>query len=93
MIRVSKPPSKSPLTKLQQPQPKIFGTKGKNGITMPHVVSMRPYTLITTKHAKSGHLVKSCHFTALRTYAQSTNYTNYIDMFNKSTNLYAHKHT
>ena len=62
MIRVSKPLSRPPLTKPQWPKPKVFGTKGENEVSMPDELSMKQYAHITTKYAKKGHLVKSCHF-------------------------------
>ena len=45
---------------LQQSEPKMFGKKGENGVSMPLVLSMRPYAHIISKHAKKGHLVKQC---------------------------------
>ena len=55
---------------LQRPGPKMLGKKEENGVSNSHVPSKRQYARITPKHVKKGHLVKSCHFTPLRTYAQ-----------------------
>ena len=49
----------------QRPKPKMFGKKEENGVSTPHVLSMRPYAHIRAIHAKKGHLVKICHFTLL----------------------------
>ena len=51
---------------LQQSEPKIFGKREENGVSTSHVLSMRPYAHIKAKHAKKGHLVKTCHFTLLK---------------------------
>ena len=47
-------------------EPKMFGKKQQNGVSTPHVLSMRPYAQIRAKHAKKGHLVKICPFTLLK---------------------------
>ena len=39
---------------LQRPEPKIFGKREENGVSTPHVLSMRPYAHIQAKHAKKG---------------------------------------
>ena len=39
----------------------MFGEKGENGVSMPHVLGMRPYAQIPTKYARKGHLMKSCY--------------------------------
>ena len=52
---------------LQRLEPKMFGKREENGVSTPHVLSMRPYAHIQTKHAKKGLLVKTCLFTPLRT--------------------------
>ena len=54
----SNPSSQWPLTKPQRPEFKVFVKKGENGVSMPHVLSMRPYAHITIKHDKKGYLVK-----------------------------------
>ena len=61
MIRVSRPSTQSPRTKPQRPEPKVFGKMGENGVSTPHVLSMKLYAHITIKHAKQGHLLTSCH--------------------------------
>ena len=48
----------------------MFGKKDENGVSTPHVLSIRPYAHITPKHVKKGYLVKSCHFNHLKTYAR-----------------------
>ena len=65
MIKVSKSPFQSPQTEPQWLEPKIFVEKEENGVSAPHVLNMRPYAHLTTKHAKKEHLVKSFHFTSL----------------------------
>ena len=40
----------------------MFGEKGENGVSMPHVLGMRPYAQIPTKYARKGHLMKSYNF-------------------------------
>ena len=51
---------------LQRPEPKMCGTQEENGVSTPHVLSMRPYAYIRAKHANKGHLAKTCHFTPLK---------------------------
>ena len=51
---------------LQRQEPKMFGEKEENGVSTPHVLSMRPYAHIRTKHAKKGYLAKTFHFSLLK---------------------------
>ena len=44
----------------------MFGENEENRVSTPHVLSMRPYPKIRTKHAIKGHLVKTRHFTLLK---------------------------
>ena len=37
---------------LQRPEPKMFGTREENGVSTPHVISMRSYARTQEKHAK-----------------------------------------
>ena len=39
----------------------------ENGVSTPHVLSMRPYAHIQEKHDKKGLLVKTLHINLLRT--------------------------
>ena len=50
----------------QQPEPIIFGKSEENGVSLLHVLCMRPYEHIKAKHAKKGVLVKTCHFISLK---------------------------
>ena len=45
---------------LQRPEPKIFGKKGENGVSTPHVLSMRSYAHTQAKHAKEGLFIETC---------------------------------
>ena len=47
---------------LQQPEHKSFGTKVENGVSTPHVISVRSYAHTEAKHAKKGLFMKPCHF-------------------------------
>ena len=47
-------------------EPKMMGKRAENGVSTPHVLSIRPYDHIMSKHAKKGLLVKTCHFTCLK---------------------------
>ena len=49
---------------------KCLGKREENGVSTPHVLSMRSYAHIQAKYAKTEILVKSSQFTLLRTYAQ-----------------------
>ena len=44
---------------LQQPEHKIFGTKAENGVSTPHVVSMRYFEHTEAKHATKGTIYES----------------------------------
>ena len=55
---------------LQRPELKMFGKREENGVSNPHVLSMRSYEHIQENYAKRDLLVKSCHVTHWRTYAQ-----------------------
>ena len=37
---------------LQRAEPKIFGKREENGVSTPHVLSMRPYAHIMSKYTK-----------------------------------------
>ena len=50
---------------LQLTEPKMFG-KRENGVSTPHIISIRSYSHTQTKHAKTHFLVKTCHFTLLK---------------------------
>ena len=39
---------------LQRPKPKMFEKTGKNGVSTPYVLTMRPYAHIQANHAKKG---------------------------------------
>ena len=54
---------------------KWWGKREENGVSTPHVLSMRPYAHTTPKHAKKENLVKICHFPSPKVYAQLSNYT------------------
>ena len=41
---------------LQRLEPKFFRKRGNNGVSTPHVLSMRQYAHKIEKHAKKGHL-------------------------------------
>ena len=43
----------------QRPESKMFGKREENGVSTPHVLSMRLYGHIQAKHAKKGLLVKT----------------------------------
>ena len=43
---------------LQRPEPKMLGTRKKNGVSTPHLLSMRSYAHTQVKHAKKGLLSK-----------------------------------
>ena len=47
---------KSSRMSLQRPEPKIFGKREENGVSTPHILSMRLYAHTKAKHAKKGHL-------------------------------------
>ena len=49
----------------------MFGKREENGVNTPHVLSMGFYAHIQAKYTKRELLVKSCHLTLLRTYAQT----------------------
>ena len=49
------------------PEPKMFWKREGNGVSTPHVKSMRPYAHIQAKQTKKGLLVKTCNFTLLGT--------------------------
>ena len=57
---------KSSRMSLQRPKPKNFGKREETGVSTPHVLSMRPYAHIISKHAKKGLLVKICHFIGIK---------------------------
>ena len=61
MIKISKPSYQSPRIKPHRPEPKIFGKKGKNGVSTPYILCMGPYAHISSKYVKKEHLMKSCH--------------------------------
>ena len=64
MNKESKPFLMSPSKTLQRLESKNVGEKGRKGIIISHVLSMRPYAHIKSKHAKRGLLVETCHFTS-----------------------------
>ena len=45
----------------------MFGKREENGVSTPHLLSMRPYAHIHEKHANKEMLGKTCHFTLLGT--------------------------
>ena len=51
---------------LQRPEPKMFGTRQENGVSAPHLLSMRSYPHSKAKHAKEGLFNKTCYFTPFR---------------------------
>ena len=58
----------SPTKLFNDRNPKCLEKEEENGVSTPHVLSMRPYAHVLAKHTKKGLLVKTCHFTPLRTY-------------------------
>ena len=48
---------------LQRIELKMFGTREENGVSTPHVLSMRSYARTQAKHAKEGLFIKTCYFT------------------------------
>ena len=42
---------------LQRPEPKMFGTREGNGVSTPHVLSIRSYAHTQAKHAKRDFFV------------------------------------
>ena len=49
--------------------------KGENGVSTPHVLSMRPYVQVPTKYAKKAHLMKSCYLSQSFEHNKKINYT------------------
>ena len=72
---------------LQRLEPKMFGKREENGVSTPHVLSIRPYAHIKAKHAKKDHLLKTYHFTPFKILMQNeaihTNQPNIITNSNK----------
>ena len=70
---------------LQRLEPKMFGKNKQNGVSTPHVLSMRPYAHIRAKHVKKGYLVKTCHFTRFNSLMlNQASHTNKSNMLTKS---------
>ena len=44
----------------------MMGKRAENGVSTPHVLSIRLYTHIMSKHAKTEIKLKTCHFTLLK---------------------------
>ena len=47
---------------------KNVGERGRNGVSMPLVVSMGPYKHILSNHAKKEPFMKTCYFTFWKPY-------------------------
>ena len=71
----------------QWPECKMFWKRKDNGVSTPHILSMRPYAYIQAKHAKKGLLDKNMSFYLWRNLMQSqASHINQLNMITISTN-------
>ena len=71
MNKESKPFLMSPSKTLQRLESKNVGEKGRKGIIISHVLSMRPYAHILSNHAKNEHFIETCYFSFRKSNAYS----------------------